>query len=138
MANRAKILKDAESRNLVAIVADEDTVTGFLLTGIGERNHKGETNFIVVDESTPQRAIEEAFEKLLERNDIALILIAQRIADREVRHLISAHSKLMPVILEIPSKDCPYNPENDPELLKAAKQLYGADRAIPMLKSKDP
>ena len=44
----------------------------------------------------------------------------------------------MPVILEIPSKDCPYNPENDPELLKAAKQLYGADRAIPMLKSKDP
>ena len=113
-------------------------MTGFLLTGIGERNHKGETNFIVVDDSTPQKLIEDSFEAFLNRNDIALILIAQKIADKIVRHLISAHTRLMPVILEIPSKDCPYNPENDPELIKAAKQLYGADRAIPMLKAKDP
>ena len=27
----------------------QDTVTGFLLTGIGERNSKGETNFLIVD-----------------------------------------------------------------------------------------
>jgi V-type H+-transporting ATPase subunit F len=130
MATKAKILKDAETRTLIAIVADEDTVTGYLLTGIGDRNHRGETNFIIVDESTPQKAIEEAFEKLLSRNDIALILVAQKIADREVRHLISAHTKM-------PSKDCPYAPENDSELIKAARQLYGSDRAIPMLKKVD-
>ena len=137
MATKAKILKDAETRNLVAIVADEDAVKGYLLTGIGERNHKGETNFIISDKSTPQKVIEEAFEKLINRSDIALILFTQRIADREVRHLISAHTKLMPVILEIPSKDTPYLPENDPELIKAARQLYGADRAIPMLKKEE-
>ena len=135
MATRAKLLKEAESRNLIAVVADEDTVTGYLLTGIGERNHKGETNFIIVDETTTQKAIEEAFEKLLSRPDIALILVSQAIADNDIRHLISAHVNLLPVILEIPSKDKPYLPENDPELIRAAKQLYGADRAVSMLKS---
>ena len=35
---------------LVAVIGDEDTVTGFLLAGIGERNSKGETNFLVVDD----------------------------------------------------------------------------------------
>ena len=29
----------------------QDTVTGFLLAGVGERNIKGETNFLVVDSS---------------------------------------------------------------------------------------
>ncbi|OMJ72695.1 hypothetical protein SteCoe_28794 [Stentor coeruleus] len=133
MATKAKILKDAENRHLIAVVADEDTVTGYLLTGIGERNHKGETNFIIVDDSTPSKAVEEAFEKLINRQDIALILVAQKIADSMVRHLISGHTKMLPVILEIPSKDKQYLPQNDPELIKAAKQLYGADRAIPML-----
>lgn len=36
---------------LVSVIGDEDTVTGFLLTGIGERNNKGESNFLVVDDS---------------------------------------------------------------------------------------
>ena len=37
---------------LVSIIGDEDTVTGMLLTGLGERNLKGETNFFKVDTST--------------------------------------------------------------------------------------
>ena len=40
-----------EGTQLISIIADEDTVTGFLLTGIGDRNVKGETNFLSVDES---------------------------------------------------------------------------------------
>ena len=39
------------SSTLVSVIGDEDTVTGFLLTGIGERNNKGEANFLVVDSS---------------------------------------------------------------------------------------
>ena len=39
------------SSTLISIIGDEDTVTGFLLTGIGERNNKGESNFLVVDDS---------------------------------------------------------------------------------------
>lgn len=40
-----------EKTMLVGIIGDEDTVTGMLLTGIGERNVKGETNFFVIDAS---------------------------------------------------------------------------------------
>lgn len=36
---------------IVSIIGDEDTVTGMLLTGIGERNVKGEINFYKVDSS---------------------------------------------------------------------------------------
>ena len=36
---------------LVGVIGDEDTVTGMLLTGIGERNTKGQTNFYIIDSS---------------------------------------------------------------------------------------
>ena len=39
---------------LIACIGDEATVTGFLLTGIGERNRKGEANFMVVTKDTTQ------------------------------------------------------------------------------------
>jgi vacuolar-type H+-ATPase subunit F/Vma7 len=34
---------------LISIIGDEASVTGFLLTGLGERNRKGEKNFFIVD-----------------------------------------------------------------------------------------
>lgn len=37
---------------LVSVIADATTVTGLLLTGIGERNAKGQSNFMVVDKDT--------------------------------------------------------------------------------------
>ncbi len=40
---------------LVSIIGDEDTVTGMLLTGIGERNSKGETNFFKVNSSNKNK-----------------------------------------------------------------------------------
>lgn len=46
--------KKSEGTNLIAVIGDEDTVTGFLLTGIGERNNKGETNYLIVDSSKTQ------------------------------------------------------------------------------------
>jgi vacuolar-type H+-ATPase subunit F/Vma7 len=39
---------------LIGAIGDEATVTGFLLTGIGERNRKGEANFFVVTKDTSQ------------------------------------------------------------------------------------
>jgi len=46
-----KVFKKGEGTSIISIIGDEDTVTGFLLTGIGERNIKGETNFLVVEAS---------------------------------------------------------------------------------------
>ena len=46
-----KVVKKGEGTSIISVIGDEDTVTGFLLTGIGERNIKGETNFLIVDSS---------------------------------------------------------------------------------------
>ena len=43
--------KKTDKTMLIGVIGDEDTVTGMLLTGIGERNTKGETNFFIIDAS---------------------------------------------------------------------------------------
>jgi hypothetical protein len=35
----------------------------------------------------------------------------------------------VPIVLEIPSKDAPYDPKKDSLLKKAARKLFGADKA---------
>ncbi len=42
-------------------LSDEDTVTGFLLAGVGNVDTKRKSNFLVVDSKTTQSDIEEAF-----------------------------------------------------------------------------
>jgi V-type H+-transporting ATPase subunit F len=66
---------------LVAVIGDEATVTGFLLTGIGERNKKGEANFLTVTKDTSLSQIEVFFKKLLDRDDVGIIMISQNIAE---------------------------------------------------------
>ena len=66
---------------LVGVIGDEATVTGFLLTGIGERNKKGEANFLIVTKDTTLSQIEIAFSRMLAREDIGIIMISQNIAE---------------------------------------------------------
>jgi hypothetical protein len=42
----------ASSSQLVAMIVDEDTATGMLLTGIGHSDMKKTTNFLIVTDST--------------------------------------------------------------------------------------
>ena len=49
------------NKTLVAVIGDKDTVTGFLLAGIGEKDQKGNSNFLVVEEDTSAKEIEESF-----------------------------------------------------------------------------
>lgn len=42
---------------------------------------------------------------------------------------------MLPTILEIPSKEKPYDPTIDPVLLKAASVLYGVDAGMAMLQA---
>ena len=37
---------------LVAAIGDRTTITGLLLTGMGERNNKNQANFMIVDKDT--------------------------------------------------------------------------------------
>ena len=76
----------------------QDTVTGFLLAGVGNVDYKRNSNFLVVDSSTGesrascsrpsfshddaetrQADIEAAFKAFSKRDDIAIILINQHV-----------------------------------------------------------
>ncbi|KAF3994161.1 hypothetical protein FT663_00131 [Candidozyma haemuli var. vulneris] len=114
-------------RSLLAVIADEDSVTGLLLAGVGQvSNEPGkESNFLtVVPGKTSVEQVEEAFDRFTsERNDIAILLINQHIADL-IRFKVDGYTNAFPAILEIPSKDHPYDPEKD-SILKKVRRLFG-------------
>lgn len=72
---------------------------------------------------TTTETIEDAFRQYTSvRPDIAILLITQPVADR-IRPLVAAHAAILPVLLEIPSKDTPYDAEKD-LLMRRVNQLY--------------
>lgn len=89
----------------------QDTVTGFLLAGVGHRTADS-TNFLVVKQDTKLQLIEEAFTNFTTRDDIGIILINQHVANN-IRHVLKDYTSTIPTVLEIPSKDHPYDPEQD-------------------------
>lgn len=119
-------------RKLIATIADEDTVTGLLLAGIGQvSNEPGkETNFLtVIPGKTSVEDIDEAFENFTkERDDIAILLINQHLADL-IRYKVDSYTNAFPAILEIPSKDHPYDPEKD-SILKRVRRLFGNRKKV--------
>ncbi|CAI5739179.1 unnamed protein product [Peronospora destructor] len=112
----------SDSTKLIGVIGDEDTVTGFILAGIGHRTAEG-TNFLVVKPSTPISVIESSFRSLTSRNDIAILLINQHVAE-EIRHLLNTYDKTIPTVLEIPSKDSPYDPTKD-YIMKRVNLMLG-------------
>ncbi|ROW14551.1 hypothetical protein VPNG_03222 [Cytospora leucostoma] len=120
---------DQKDRQFLAVIGDEDSVTGLLLAGIGHVTPAPDSqkNFLVVDAKTDNATIESTFDKLIERKDIGIILINQHashlIADR-IRYRIDTYTAAFPTILEIPSKDHPYDPEKD-SVLRRVRRLFG-------------
>ncbi|KAJ4389788.1 H(+)-transporting V1 sector ATPase subunit F [Gnomoniopsis smithogilvyi] len=116
---------DYKDRQFLAVIGDEDSVTGLLLAGIGHvtTGADAEKNFLVVDNKTETSTIESTFDRLIERKDIAIVLINQHIADK-IRHRIDSYTAAFPTILEIPSKDHPYDPEKD-SVLRRVRRLFG-------------
>ena len=106
-----------ENNMLLGIIGDEETVTGFLLAGIGERSENS-TNFMKVNSKTTNEQIDEFFHTLASRKDIGIILISQEVADR-IRDTLDAYNEIIPTVLEIPSKQHPYSIEKDSIMQKA-------------------
>ncbi|KAL0950807.1 hypothetical protein HGRIS_007572 [Hohenbuehelia grisea] len=111
-----------KNRNLLAVIGDEDSITGLLLAGIGHINEH-QKNFLVVDSKTQVSTIEAAFQEFTERKDIAILLINQHIAEK-IRPTVDKYSQAFPSLLEIPSKDHPYDPSKD-SILKRVQKLFG-------------
>ncbi|KAM0514175.1 hypothetical protein ACHAPE_007011 [Trichoderma viride] len=103
----------------------QDSVTGLLLAGIGHitTGAEAQKNFLVVDNKTETAAIESAFESFTSRKDIGIVLINQHVADK-IRHRVDTYTAAFPTVLEIPSKDHPYDPEKD-SVLRRVRRLFG-------------
>lgn len=71
-------------------------------------------------------AVEKAFVEFTERKDIAILLINQHVAEM-IRASVDDYcggGRVMPTILEIPSKEHPYDAERD-SVLKRVQKLFG-------------
>ncbi|CAG9477182.1 V-type proton ATPase subunit F, putative [Plasmodium vivax] len=109
----------------IYIIGDEDSVVGFLLAGIGFRDGLGKKNFFIVNSKTNKTEIEEVFKEYTSKNDCGVILMNQQIAD-EIRYLVDTHDKILPTVLEIPSKDKPFDPNKD-SIIQRVKLFFGGD-----------
>ena len=88
------------------------------MTGIGSIQHGAgtvTTNYFVVDEKTTAAQVEAQFKSMLERRDIFMLLINDRIADSiresmdKVKPAVEQNSTFLPVIVELPSKGASLN-----------------------------
>ncbi|KAI0307940.1 putative vacuolar ATP synthase subunit F [Multifurca ochricompacta] len=112
----------SKDRNLLAVIGDEDTVTGLLLAGIGQVT-QDQKNFFIVEPRTEAHNIETVFSAYTQREDIAILLINQHIAER-IRPTVDKYQQPFPALLEIPSKDHPYDPSKD-SVLKRVQKMFG-------------
>lgn len=74
---------------------------------------------------TTRDQLERTFNSFVTRDDVGLVLINQPIAD-QIRPAVQAHKGIIPMVLEIPSKDVAYDPAKDP-LMKRVLQMLGED-----------
>ncbi|XP_059660428.1 V-type proton ATPase subunit F-like [Cornus florida] len=123
MANKVQIA--TRNSALIAMIADEDTITGFLLAGVGNVDIRRKTNYLIVDSKTTVKEIEDAFKEFTTREDIAIVMISQYVANM-IRFLVDSYNKPVPAILEIPSKDHPYDPNHD-SILSRVKNLFSTE-----------
>merc|ERR1711957_410237 len=82
----------------------------------------GKKNFMIVDSKTQQKDVEDRFHELTSRKDVAMILITQGCAN-DIRATVDAYSEsgqVVPTILEIPSKEQPYDPRKDAVMQRVA------------------
>ncbi|CAI5486809.1 unnamed protein product [Closterium sp. Naga37s-1] len=127
--------KDGGKAGVVAVEEESgsargspDTITGFLLAGVGHMDVRRRKNYLVVDSKTPVRQIEESFKEFSNREDVAVILISQYIANM-IRYSIDSYNKPIPAVLEIPSKEHPYDPNQD-SILSRVKHMFASSESV--------
>jgi len=99
----------------IAIIADQDTVTGFMLGGIKEGYH-------VEDTEEAGKTLED-----LVRKDYSIIITTEKIGD-ELREKIDnlTSERALPMIIEIPDKTGSIERETDP-LRELIKRVIGVE-----------
>jgi len=116
-------MEQLQQRTLIAVIGDEDTVTGMLLAGVGQVDAQQNKNFMIVDNKITPSDVQAKFQELTSRDDVAILLINQHVADM-IRIHVDEYEQPFPTVLEIPSKDHPYDPSRD-SVLKRVQRLFG-------------
>jgi len=81
---------------------------------------------LIVKQDTPLAQVEETFKTLSTREDVGIILINQHIAS-DIRHVLKDYNQTIPTVLEIPSKEHPYDPEQDYIMQRVNMYLGGGN-----------
>jgi V/A-type H+-transporting ATPase subunit F len=99
----------------VAVIADQDTVTGFMLGGIKE-------GYPVEDMQEASKTLEDLVSK-----DYSIIITTEKIGD-ELRDKINSltSERALPMIIEIPDKSGSIERETDP-LRELIKRVIGVE-----------
>ena len=99
----------------IAIIADQDTVTGFMLGGVKE-------GYPVEDTEEAGKTLED-----LVRKDYSIIITTEKIGD-ELREKIDnlTSERALPMIIEIPDKTGSIERETDP-LRELIKRVIGVE-----------
>ncbi|KCZ76602.1 V-type ATPase, F subunit [Anncaliia algerae PRA109] len=88
-------------RTIIAILADEDTIRSFSLTGIP--SFKEPQNFITVTHDTLEEDLVTHFNDLISRKDVAILFIADFVAQK-IQKSIDKYKEILPSLIEIPSR----------------------------------
>mmetsp|Transcript_317 Transcript_317/g.1071 ORF Transcript_317/g.1071 Transcript_317/m.1071 type:complete len:134 (-) Transcript_317:281-682(-) len=116
----------------IGLIADEDTVTGMLLAGIGHIDGQGRKNYLCVEAKTHLKDIEEKFHELTTRRDVSMVFITQSCAE-QIRGAVDSYvhsGSVIPTVLEIPSAETPYDPRKDSVMQRVAFFLPSAMAAM--------
>jgi len=65
-----------KTRLIMSVIADESTVTGFLLTGLGQRDNTGKTNYYMTSKETTDDELEAVVNGYIADPKIGIIFIA--------------------------------------------------------------
>ena len=60
----------------MSVIADEQTVTGFLLTGMGQRDINGKSNYYMTSKETSDEELEQQFLIYVADSKIGILFIA--------------------------------------------------------------
>ena len=122
-----------KGRLIMTVIADEPTVTGFLLTGMGQRDTAGKSNYFMSSKETTNEELEKVFAQFTEDQKVGIVFIAQNLAERirdKIIELQEDEEKTLPIVMEIPSKEAEYDPRKDSMLVQAAMRLFGGEAGL--------
>lgn len=112
----------------IGVIGDEQTVAGLILAGCGAVDGQGNKNFFVVGGNTRAQELADTFTEYVNRADLAIVLISQTNAN-QIRNVVddfARSGRTVPAILEMPSKDIPYDAKKDP-IMQRVQQFFGSN-----------